>query len=56
MDDGRVLRFDLVGNDRAQEAFKNKKKWGEAASAGKPVKVTVKGVMSGEKLIVSSIS
>lgn len=55
LDDGRTLPFDLVGNQRAQDAFKTKTKWKEAASAGKPIRVTVSGVTSGEKIIVSSI-
>ena len=55
LDDGRMLSFDLVGNQRAQDAFKTKTKWKEAASAGKPIRVTVSGVTSGEKIIVSSI-
>ena len=56
MKDGRTVRFDLVGNQRAQDALKNKKKWTEASSAGKEINATVKGVMSGDKLIVSSIN
>src|SRR5438128_11534282 len=32
MKDGRTVRFDLVGNQRAQDALKNKKRWSEAAS------------------------
>jgi len=55
MKDGRTVRFDLVGNQRAQDALKNKKKWTEAASGGKEIRVTVKGAMTGDKLIVSSI-
>jgi hypothetical protein len=54
-DDGKILRFDLVGNQRAQEALKNNKRWGKDLSAGKPIHAKVYGVMSGEKLIVSSI-
>ncbi len=55
MKDGRTVRFDMVGNQRAQDALKNKKKWNEAASAGKEIRVTVKGALTGDKLIVSSI-
>jgi len=55
MKDGRTVHFDMVGNQRAQDALKNKKKWSEAASAGKEIRVTVKGALTGDKLIVSSI-
>ena len=56
MKDGRTARFDMVGNQRAQDAVKAKKKWSEAAGAGKEINATVKGAMSGDKLIVSSIN
>jgi len=55
MKDGHTVHFDMVGNQRAQDALKNKKKWTEAASAGKEIRVTVKGALNGDKLIVSSI-
>jgi hypothetical protein len=55
MKDGRTVPFDLVGNQRAQDGLKNKKKWTEAASAGKEIRVTVKGALNGDKSIVSSI-
>jgi cytoskeletal protein RodZ len=55
LDDGRTVRFDLVGNQRAQDELKNNKTWNKDLSAGKPLKVKVSGVMSGDKLIVSSI-
>lgn len=54
-DDGKILRFDLVGNQRAQDALKNNKRWSKDLSAGKPIHAKVYGVMSGDKLIVSSI-
>ncbi len=53
--DGRTVRFDMVGNQRAQDALKNKKRWSEAASSGKEIHATVKGALTGDKLIVSSI-
>jgi phosphotransferase system HPr-like phosphotransfer protein len=56
LQDGNTIRFDTVGNDRAQEAVKTKKKWIEAATSGKPINAKIKGAMSGEKLIVSSIN
>jgi hypothetical protein len=55
LDDGRVLRFDMVGNQRAQEELKTNKRWTKDLTANKPVRATVDGVVQGEKLIVSSI-
>ena len=55
MENGQVARFDLVGNQRAQDEFKNNKKWTSAASSNKPITVKISGVMQGDKLIVSSI-
>jgi len=55
MDNGQVVRFDLVGNQRAQDELKNNKKWTNAVSSSKPIKVRISGVMQGDKLIVSSI-
>ena len=56
MDNGQVVRFDLVGNQRAQDELKNNKKWTNAVSSSKPIKVKISGVMQGDKLIVSSIN
>jgi hypothetical protein len=53
--DGQTLRFDSVGNDRAEEALRNKKKWSESVSAGKPIQVKVQGAVTGDKLTVLSI-
>jgi hypothetical protein len=53
--DGKTLRFDLVGNQRAQEALKNEKGWGKDLAAGKPIHAKVLGALNGDKLIVSSI-
>jgi len=55
MDNGQVVRFDLVGNQRAQDELKNNKKWTNAVTSSKPIKVKISGVMQGDKLIVSSI-
>jgi hypothetical protein len=55
MNDGRTVRFDMVGNQRAQEKLQSNKKWTQAATTGKEIKVTVNGAMSGDKLVVSSI-
>jgi len=55
LDDGRVMKFDMVGNQRAQDELKNNKRWTKDLSANKPIRATVSGVISGEKLVVSSI-
>ena len=56
LDDGRTIRFDSVGDLRAQEALKNRKKWTEAAGSGKPIRAKVSGFMTDNKLMVISIS
>ena len=56
MSDGRTVRFDLVGNQRAQDGLKNNKHWTKDLSDGKPVHATVQGALNGDKLIVSSIN
>jgi hypothetical protein len=55
LDDGKVVRFDLVGNQRAQDAVKNDKRWVKDLGANKPIRATVSGVLNGDKLIVASI-
>jgi len=55
MDDGRRVKFDLVGNQRAQDAIKNDKGWNKQITAKKPIRAKVDGVLNGDKLIVSSI-
>jgi hypothetical protein len=55
LDDGKMVHFDLVGNQRAQDALKNDKRWSKDLSANKPIHATVSGVLTGDKLIVSSI-
>ena len=55
MDNGQTVRFDLVGNQRAQDEIKNNKRWNKAVSANQPMKVKVSGVLQGDKLIVSQI-
>jgi hypothetical protein len=55
LNDGRTVRFDLVGNQRAQDELKNNKRWSKDAAAGKPIHATVDGVLNGDKLVVSSI-
>src|SRR5262249_25875652 len=56
LDDGRTLRFDSVGNLRAQDAIKDKKKWTEAAGSGKPINAKVTGLMVDDKLMVISMN
>ena len=53
--DGRVLRFDAVGNSRAQEALKNNKKWTANAGNGKPINAKASGVLNGDQLTVVTI-
>ena len=55
MDNGQTVRFDLVGNQRAQDGLKANKGWNKNLTANKPIKVKIHGVMHGDKLIVSSI-
>jgi hypothetical protein len=55
LDDGRTVRFDLVGNQRAQDEVKNNKRWNKAISENKTIQAKVSGVLNGDKLIVSSI-
>jgi len=55
MKDEKTVMFDDVGNQRAQEALKMHKKWTDQATAGKPVRVKVSGVLNGDKLTVVSI-
>ena len=50
--DGKLLKFDSVGNLRAQEAMKNKK-WSEHAD--KPIHAKVNGLITGETLTVLSL-
>jgi len=55
LDEGKTVRFDLVGNQRAQNALKDDKRWSKDMSANKPIRVKVSGVLNGDKLIVTSI-
>jgi len=54
--DGQTVKFDDVGNMRAQEALKAHKKWTESAAANKPVRVKASGVLNGDVLTVVSIN
>jgi cytoskeletal protein RodZ len=56
LEDGRTVRFDLVGNQRAQDAVKNDKGWSKDMSANKPIHAKISGVLNGDKLIVASIN
>jgi hypothetical protein len=55
-DSAETLRFDSVGNARAEEAIKNKKKWSTDAAAGKPIRAKVVANANGDKLTVMSIN
>ena len=55
MPDGRIVKFDDIGNDRTQEALTQKKKWSEQVSGAKPIQVKVNGVLNGDTLMVVSI-
>jgi cytoskeletal protein RodZ len=54
LQDGRILRFDSVGNERVRNANR-RNKWVATASSGKPVHAKVSGAVLGDKLIVVSI-
>jgi len=55
LDDGRTVRFDLVGNQRALDALKNDKRWSKNLADGKPIRAKAIGALNGDKLIVASI-
>ena len=55
-DSAETLRFDSVGNARAEEAIKGKKKWSDDAAAGKPIRPKVSANANGDKLTVMSIN
>ena len=55
LDDGRTVRFDLVGNQRAADALKNDKRWSKSLADGKPIHAKAIGALNGDKLIVASI-
>jgi len=54
--DGQILRFDAVGNERAQDAIKNNKKWNSAASSGKTISAKVSGTKEGDNLTVTTLN
>ncbi len=54
--DGQIVKLDDVGNQRAQEALKAKKKWIDAAASGKSIHVDASGVLNGDKLIAMSLN
>jgi hypothetical protein len=53
--DGRTLAFDAIGNTRAQDALRARKRWEKRAEAGKPVEVVVGASEDSGKLTVVSI-
>jgi cytoskeleton protein RodZ len=54
LQDGRILQFDSVGNERVRNANR-KNKWVATASSGRPIHAKVSGAVLGDKLIVVSI-
>jgi hypothetical protein len=54
--DGHVLRFDAVGNQRAEDAIKNQKKWSADAAAGKAISAKVTGTVDGDNVTVVTIN
>jgi hypothetical protein len=56
MKDGNTVQFDEIGNARAQEAMKTRKKWSDLASANKPIQLKASGVLNGDKLTVLSVN
>jgi hypothetical protein len=53
--DGQIVKFDDVGNLRALEALKSKKKWSDDAASQKPIHASASGVLNGDRLTVLSI-
>jgi len=53
--EGQIVKLDDVGNLRAQETLKSKKKWSDAAASGKSINVSASGVLTGDQLIAMSI-
>lgn len=55
LDNGRLLRFDLVGNQRALDQLKINRQWRRNLAAGRTIHATVIGAVSGDRLIVTLI-
>jgi hypothetical protein len=55
LEDGTVVRFDSVGNERAAQELKTKTKWTKDLTDGKPIKAKVSGTMNGDTVTVVSI-
>jgi hypothetical protein len=56
LEDGSVVRFDSVGNTRTAEQLKEKKSWVKDLGEGKAIRAKVNGIMSGDKITVTSIN
>jgi len=54
--DGKVMKFDAIGNARAAEELKTKTSWSKDVAAGKPVHAKVTGILSGDNITVTSIA
>ena len=55
LDDGTVLKFDAVGNNRAASELSAKTKWSKELSENKPVKAKVSGIKTSDGITVTDI-
>jgi hypothetical protein len=55
LENGQMVRFDLVGNQRTQDELKANRAWRRSLAAGKPIRATVIGAIDGDRLIVTLI-
>ena len=54
LDDGRVMKFDFVGNARAAEELKTKPKWTKEMGEGKPIHAKISGTTAPNDTITVS--
>lgn len=54
--DGKVVKFDAIGNARAAEELKAKGGWAKDLSDGKPIRAKVSGILNGDTVTVTSIT
>jgi len=55
LDDGKVLKFDSVGNIRAASELKTRQKWTKDLAENKPVHAKVDGLQNGDTITVTDI-
>jgi hypothetical protein len=55
LSDGKVLKFDEIGNTRVSEALKAKKNWSDKLSNNKPIHAKVSGMLNGDTITVTSV-